>query len=891
MMLLNWLYEIRSYIGSYARYIRFPWLIPLIWLGALAALIWFYGETLALGTWHPLASPQVRLAAVVLLLLGYLIYLVRKLIGRRRADRTLIDAVTADGSVDPGRAAAEDVAELRSRLRTALKTLRKTLGRGSVYQLPWYVLIGSPGVGKTTALTNSGLNFPLADATGPHPVQGVAGTRYCDWWFTDEAILIDTAGRYTSQDGAQQVDKTAWMGFLKLLKRYRPRQPLNGAIVVLGLDDLVVAEPAERLRHGRMIRKRLRELDDSFRLRVPAYLVFTKADRLAGFSAFFESLDRTAREQVWGITLPLPKNSTEEAEMAETVKRGMDGLVERLDVQLLDRLQGELDSKRRAEIFAFPSQVALLIEPLRELIGEITAASRFDMPPRLRGIYFASARQDEAPVDLMTRVATANFGVDLPSLAEGSAPGQKSFFLARLLREVVLGEARLVSTDPRRERRSRIIRWTGVAALATAIIGLCGWWGADYLRQEDQLAATEAHLTVYAPAATQIPVKAVADRDFVKIAHVLDQARNISAPYAKIEKTRFALPSQRDKVLSGYSELYTRALNGFLLPRLLLQVESDMRAKPELASYVPDAVRIYPMLGSRTKMEPDFARKVLGEDMARVLPGDTNAEVRTALDRHVAALVAAPLTPIALDGQLIDEALANERARQLFLRWQAQGGTQCEAELEDHYPFSKHAVQNMSPKAFIALFGPDGVFDRFFRESLQADVDTSTTPWRWRQAGRVRAGLETFERAAAIRQAFFSGPDNSLSVAFDVTPISLDGDASSVVLTSEGQEVAYSQGMHDALRPVAFTWPGATGLSGAQIDFQPVATDSDVSASGFWALFRVLDAGEVRPRGERGVRVTFRSSGRSAVFDLRVESAGNPFDLATLRDFRCPRGF
>ena len=891
MMLLNWLYEIRSYIGSYGRYIRFPWLIPIIWVGALAALIWFYGETLALGTWHPFVSSQVRFAAVVLLVVCYLIYLARKLIGSRRADRKLIDAVTADGSVDPGRAASEDVAELRSRLRTALKTLRKTLGRGSVYQLPWYALIGSPGAGKTTALMNSGLNFPLVDASGPYPVQGVAGTRYCDWWFTDEAILIDTAGRYTSQDGEQQVDKAGWTGFLKLLKRYRPRQPLNGAIVILGLDDLVGLEPAERLRQGRLIRKRLKELDDSFRLRVPAYLVFTKADRLAGFSAFFDSLDRTAREQVWGITLPLPKNSAEEAGLADAARRGMDGLVERLDIQLLDHLQGELDGKRRTEIFAFPSQVALLVKPLCELVGEIVAASRFDLPPRLRGIYFASARQDAAPVDLMTRAAAVNFGVDLPALTEGSAPGQKSFFLARLLREVVFGEARLVSTDPRRERRSRIIRWAGVGALAVGVIGLCSWWGLNYLHQEDQLAATEAHLTVYSPVAAQIPIKAVGDRDLDKIVHVLDLARGVSAPYEKIEQARFTLPSQRDKVLSGDNDLYARALNGFLLPRLLLQVEADMRAKPELAS-LPDAVRVYPMLGSRTKMEPDFARKVLAEDFARVLPGDANAGIRAALDRHVAALVAGPLTPIALDDQLIAEALASERARQLFLRWQEKGGAQCQVDVEDHYPFARHAAQNINAKAFTALFAPDGAFDRFFRENLQADVDTTTTPWRWRQPGRARSGgLEAFERAATIRQAFFSGPDNALSITFDVTPISLDGDASSVVLTSEGQEVAYSQGMHDVHRPVAFTWPGSVGLSGAQIYFQPAVSDSNVSASGFWAFFHVLDAGEVKPRGERIDRVTFRSSNRSAVFDLRVDSAGDPFDLATLRDFRCPRGF
>ena len=47
-------------------------------------------------------------------------------------------------------------------------------------------------------------------------VQGIGGTRNCNWWFTDEAILIDTAGRYTTQDDLNGASKAGWEGFLKL---------------------------------------------------------------------------------------------------------------------------------------------------------------------------------------------------------------------------------------------------------------------------------------------------------------------------------------------------------------------------------------------------------------------------------------------------------------------------------------------------------------------------------------------------------------------------------------------------------------------------------------------------------------------------------------------------
>ena len=63
------------------------------------------------------------------------------------------------------------------------------------------MFIGPPGAGKTTALANSGLTLPARRRQGAKPGQGRGRyTRNCDWWFTDDAVLIDTAGRYTTQD-------------------------------------------------------------------------------------------------------------------------------------------------------------------------------------------------------------------------------------------------------------------------------------------------------------------------------------------------------------------------------------------------------------------------------------------------------------------------------------------------------------------------------------------------------------------------------------------------------------------------------------------------------------------------------------------------------------------
>ena len=109
--------------------------------------------------------------------------------------------VEAADTGDDDDATLEEIGELRGKFKQAMAELRKSKnGRRHLNVLPWYVIIGPPGSGKTTAIVNSGLQFPLADKLGKAAIGGVGGRRNCDWWFTNEAVLIDTAGRYTTQE-------------------------------------------------------------------------------------------------------------------------------------------------------------------------------------------------------------------------------------------------------------------------------------------------------------------------------------------------------------------------------------------------------------------------------------------------------------------------------------------------------------------------------------------------------------------------------------------------------------------------------------------------------------------------------------------------------------------
>src|SRR3954447_17241663 len=439
------------------------WFLTFVGTALFAVLLWFFGPFLEfLESW---VVRLVLIAAMFAIWLGANLLLDWR---RRRREAALVEGVAAAAPDPTVTASAEEVAAPRDKLTAALDLLKRARGtKGYLYEQPWYAIIGPPGAGKTTSLLNSGLRFPLAAEMGQDAVAGVGGTRLCEWWFTEEAVLIDTAGRYTTQDSDEAVDRAGWEGFLDLLKRTRLRQPLNGLIVAMSLTEIATAPREERLRHARAIRRRIREIEGRLAIRLPIYALFTKADLLAGFTEFFDDLDREKRGQVWGATFPL---TTREAGPVSGFGAEFQLLIERLNSRLFDRLQAERSPPRRSLIAGFASQVASLEPPLGEFLQEAFGGSRLDPAPMMRGFYFTSGTQEGTPIDRLTGVLARTFGMDqrrVPSLRPDHG---RSYFLSRLVKEVIFGEAMLVSERAGAARRRMLVRSGAFAAIALVLL-------------------------------------------------------------------------------------------------------------------------------------------------------------------------------------------------------------------------------------------------------------------------------------------------------------------------------------------------------------------------------------------------------------------------------------
>jgi type VI secretion system protein ImpL len=628
----------------------------------LSVCIWLFGPLLALGEWRPWDSPLSRgitigiLWTLTLLTVGLVVWL------RRRRDRKLANDLVEQVDIDPTEEALKsEVGEVRSKMRAALASLRKSKhGRRHLYELPWYVIIGPPGAGKTTAIVNSGLKFPLADEMGKTAIGGVGGTRNCDWWFTEDAVLIDTAGRYTTQESDATADNAAWLGFLGLLKKYRARQPINGALVAISLSDLSLQDEITQANHAKAVRRRLNELREKLGVRFPVYVMFTKADLIAGFSEFYETLGKEAREQVWGFTLPLDRKKAEASPIA-----GFDEefglLIARLNAQSLERMQQETDHQRRSLIAGFPAQVASVRQVARDFLAEVFQDSRFELRHTLRGVYFASGTQEGTPIDRLMMGMARTFGIGRQAIGSGRGTG-RSFFLTRLFDSVVFKEAGLVSADDKVERRYRWTKRAAITAVVLAAIGAGALWTQSFLGNQALVAEAAERVSEYQTAAAAIPPSPVGDTDLPGIVPALNLLRSIPGNTAA---EAVEVPSslgwglyQGGVIGDEAAQAYRAALNQHLLPRLLMRLEEQMQANLNNPDLLYEALKIYLMLGGQGPMNADLVKEWLAIDWSIAYPDASRDQLRADLTGHVDALLGGPLQPIALNGPLVDQVQA-----------------------------------------------------------------------------------------------------------------------------------------------------------------------------------------------------------------------------------------
>ena len=580
---------------------------------------------------HFLRPWWVRLLLVLLVALVWGIFALFRVLKARKASDAIAQELTRP---EPGEAEANDLAK---RMADAMGMLKQDHGdkRDYLYSRPWYVIIGPPGAGKTTALLNSGLRFPFAETA----LKGVGGTRNLDFWFADEAAMVDTAGRYTTQYSDAIADSRAWQSFLGLLRRHRPLQPINGVLVAIGMDELMRADRLKLDDHAAAVRRRLTELQRTLEIDVPVYVLFTKADLLAGFTEFYDDLDVEGRRAVLGATLPIGGPLS-----LQNLANEFDLFAQSVSARMSKRLHEEPDVRRRALILGFPSQVdAMRARVLRFLEGAFLAEGQAQAS--LRGFYLTSGTQEGAPLDrLLAGMASV---YDQPQAA---ARGQgRAYFLNRLLHEVVIPEAGLVQTDPRAKARRRTQLIAGMAAIGGVVALTLILWIISFAQnrslQDRMLAGAQNVRQEQQQTGVDLVEVRESDPDLEQSLSVLRALRDLPRGYGESKKGCAPLFMTFGLYQGGLSkaaqQAYLEGLQRILLPRVLLRLERYMQDHQREPLNIYDPLKSYLMLGGQGPLDGKSVAAWVEADWANSsLPGADREQTRKELAQHLDALLA-----------------------------------------------------------------------------------------------------------------------------------------------------------------------------------------------------------------------------------------------------------
>lgn len=400
--------------------------------------------------------------------------------GKRRRERKMAAELASDADKAP--AAMSERAAVKANTEkffTAVRDMRKTAGV-SVYDLPWYIVIGDSGCGKTRLVNESGLTFSLGKPEGYQ-----LGTLNYNWWFTEEACFIDMAGRLCNPK--DDSDQREWQSFLSTIAKGRRGFPINGALVCISAEHLLTDPPEKLEADANVALERLRDLQAKLGVTFATYLVITKCDKILGFVQFFEraAVDITIKNQIFGWSRPGEFNKPYDPEQFDD---DFNEVYKRLNELRIRRLSDESDEIEIGYAYTFPEEFREFREPLKTYVRVLFPLIKNPRAVKnliFRGVYFTSATQEG---NLIAKHLAERLGSDaashLPPI-ESLFPRKRPHFVKELLLKKVVPEFGLVFRNEQQVQKNRTLArmlQVGSGVMALLLIGLLVWSGMTFSR-------------------------------------------------------------------------------------------------------------------------------------------------------------------------------------------------------------------------------------------------------------------------------------------------------------------------------------------------------------------------------------------------------------------------
>ncbi len=412
----------------------------------------------------------LAIIALLLLLYRYLLKLFKKRKSAPMERGVISSATTAPQGISEAAHMAR-VDDLRKKFEDGIDKFRAA-GK-NLYDFPWYMIVGEPGSGKTEAIRHCNIGFPpgLQDQ-----FQGAGGTLNMNWWFTDHAVILDTAGRLMFEE-VEAGGSSEWREFLTLLKKSRPRCPVNGVFLVIPADSLIKDTADEIEQKASKIAKQFDIIQRSLDVRFPVFVVITKSDLINGFRDFFDKLeDPQLQHQILGWSNPAPLDEPYNTSFVDQQLKAIQTRLFRRRLALLQDVISSSDEpgtgkKQESDtLYAFPQSLAKIAPRMARYLELVfSVGSQWSCKPLFfRGIYFTSSMREGSALD---EDLADSLGVPVDSLPDGRVwERDRAYFLRDLFMKKVFREKGLVTHATNAKKLHMRRKATVLFAAAASVI-------------------------------------------------------------------------------------------------------------------------------------------------------------------------------------------------------------------------------------------------------------------------------------------------------------------------------------------------------------------------------------------------------------------------------------
>lgn len=496
--------------------------------------LWWIGPLIAIGTFFPLASSEVRLG-IIAILSGYALWPFIASVHHTLRHLRVPWPTTGKKTRPRDRVTTSFFDALRTlqqlslaRQKTRWQRWRQRWTKSYLCEKPWFLMMGPPGCGKTSVIYQSGERFLLTEPYAPHPTTDIGATRDCHWWLTERAVYIDTAGEWTDEQEQRAGTDHARQKLFSLIRQHRRFPGIDGIILCLDAAGLLSASFTARKTLADRLRVRMMETASFFRCDLAVYLLLTHLDQLPGGESFLTLMRDDQLSEGLGIALSVTPGEENDFSSAET---HFTALQARISHYILDVLHDAPESTLRYQLLLFSESLGNLQKCLFTFLPQLFPPLTAGYAGRLRQLWLGSSAALKPREALFQRDAELCY-------ATRPAGGIYATALTRAIEE----RGVLSSSGPQPLRHRLLTAGRYMSVILT--LGLLLWFmAARYLQEADAVARAEALFAEAKRLTHEIPLTMQVNDDLIAAS---EQLGYITAPF----------PDRSSRLPSPYFEQY-----------------------------------------------------------------------------------------------------------------------------------------------------------------------------------------------------------------------------------------------------------------------------------------------------------------------------------------------